>query len=77
MRVWLSEVGWHTLERATLICNYWLPSHANDDEYLQPSSGRVATAAARPDGTDGRAAAWQVVPGRAGCLQGQGHSPPH
>ncbi len=38
--------------------------HANDGEHLQPSSGRVATAAVRPDGTDGRAAAWPpaVVP---------------
>lgn len=60
MRVWLSEVGWRTPEQATLICTYWLVSHANDGEYLQPSSGRVATAAARPDGTDGRAAARQA-----------------
>ncbi len=40
---------------------YRLVPHANDGEHLQPSSGRVATAAARPDETDGRAAAW---PGR-------------
>ena len=37
--------------------------HANDGEHLQPSSGRVATAAAaRPDGTDERAAAWLAWP---------------
>ena len=36
---------------------YRLGPHANDGEHLQPSSGRVATAAVRPDGTDGRAAA--------------------
>ena len=37
---------------------YRLVPHADDGEHLQPSSGRVATAAVRPDGTDGRAAAW-------------------
>ncbi|TBR12524.1 MAG: hypothetical protein EPO43_13610 [Rugosibacter sp.] len=36
--------------------------HASDGEHLQPSSGCVATAAARPDGTDGRAAAWLAWP---------------
>ncbi|MET3123923.1 hypothetical protein AAKU67_003537 [Oxalobacteraceae bacterium GrIS 2.11] len=41
---------------------YRLVPHANDGEHLQPSIGRVATAAARPDGTDGRAAAWPGSP---------------
>ena len=44
---------------ASGICR--LTPEANDGEHLQPSSGRVATAAVRPDGTDGRTAAW---PGR-------------
>lgn len=37
--------------------NFRLALHVSDGEHLQPSSGRVATAAVRPDGTDGRAAA--------------------
>ena len=53
-------------ERRTTQCEasgiYQPVFHANDGEHLQPSSGRVATAAARPDGTDGRAAAWLAWP---------------
>jgi hypothetical protein len=54
-------------ERRTTQCEasgiYRPVPFAGDGEHLQPSSGRVATAAAaRQDGTDGRAAAWLAWP---------------
>src|SRR3989344_2203819 len=72
-------------ERRTTQCEasgiYRPVPFAGDGEHLQPSSGRVApAAAARQDGTDGRAAAWLAWPPSAVLcafiVEGGGGPPP-